>query len=90
MTREKSACLSRMPDEVRLLQQAETITDYPTQLLRAVEDELSEYHSQLQICNAFLSRQASTLIGMLGDGSVKLLCSLTQKQYKYGITPTLW
>ncbi|XP_022590337.2 uncharacterized protein LOC34619444 [Cyclospora cayetanensis] len=56
MAREKSACLSRMPNEVRLLQQADAITDYPTQLLRAVEDELGEYHRQLQACNAFVSR----------------------------------
>lgn len=44
-----------MPDEVRLLQQADTITDYPTQLLRAVEEELGEYQRQLHICNSFLS-----------------------------------
>ncbi|CDJ63767.1 hypothetical protein, conserved [Eimeria necatrix] len=55
MSWEKSACLSRMPDEVRLLQQAETITDYPTQLLRTVEEELEEYHRQLQACNDFLN-----------------------------------
>ncbi|KAL8449212.1 hypothetical protein Emag_003732 [Eimeria magna] len=42
MAREKSACLSRMPEEVRLLLQADTITDYPTQLLRAVEEELGD------------------------------------------------
>lgn len=61
MSREKSACLSRMPDEVRLLQQADTITDYPTQLLRAVEEELGEYQRQLHTCNSFLSRYALTL-----------------------------
>ncbi|KAL8435718.1 hypothetical protein Efla_004657 [Eimeria flavescens] len=55
MSKEKSACLSRMPDEVRLLQQAESITDYPTQLLRAVEEELEEYHRRLRKCNEFLS-----------------------------------
>lgn len=55
MTRDKSACLSRMPDEVRLLQQAETIPDYPTQLLRAVEDELGDYQRQVRKCNDFLS-----------------------------------
>ena len=56
MSREKSACLSRMPEEVRLLQQADTITDYPIQLLRAVEEELEEYNRRLQQCKSFLNK----------------------------------
>lgn len=73
MSWEKSACLSRMPDEVRLLQQAETITDYPTQLLRTVEDELEEYHRQLQACNDFLNRRVKSTGRLL----FRVLCAPT-------------
>ncbi|CDJ34447.1 uncharacterized protein EMH_0062790 [Eimeria mitis] len=48
-----------MPEEVRLLQQADVITDYPTHLLRAAEEELKDYYQQLQKCNAFLNNLSS-------------------------------
>ncbi|PFH36016.1 hypothetical protein BESB_056670 [Besnoitia besnoiti] len=62
MAQEKTSCLFRMQEEIRLARTAESITEYPKQLLRLVEEEISMHYRNAHECRrriAAASRQHS-------------------------------
>ncbi|EPR61366.1 hypothetical protein TGPRC2_206700 [Toxoplasma gondii TgCatPRC2] len=62
MAQEKTSSLYRMHEEIRLTRTAEAITEYPNQLLRLVEEEISMHYRHAHECRrriAVANRQHS-------------------------------